>query len=116
MGHSEGGRSISAGYTYNENKYDSGYASSDGTAYFPQTPKHLLKLWTMYTLPDEWSKVRLGGGVNFQSSNYQSGSACSGPVSANGSCTRVPYNFTQNAYATVSLRGEYAINDNWSAA
>ncbi len=65
------GWQVAAGYTYNINKYTSGDGSSNNAAFMPQTPKHLLKLWSMYQLPGELSAIRLGGGVDAQTTNYQ---------------------------------------------
>ncbi len=47
----------SGGYTYNLNEYTAGDATTNGTSYNPQMPKHLLKLWTMAQLP---GRCRIG--------------------------------------------------------
>lgn len=109
------GWEISLGYTYNENKYRSGYGASNGTAYFPRTPRHMLKLWTMARMPGRWSDIRIGGGINAQSKTYVAGSAS--VIDASGNITgTTPYQFTQDAYAVVSLKGEYRIADHWTAS
>ncbi|WP_169800579.1 TonB-dependent siderophore receptor, partial [Sphingobium cloacae] len=92
------GWEMSIGYTYNENKYRSGYGASNGAAYFPRTPRHMLKLWTMARMPGNWSALRLGGGINAQSKTYVAGSASI--IDASGTITgTTPYQFTQGAYA-----------------
>lgn len=104
-----------AGYTYNENEYKSGYGSEGGTSYMPQTPKHLLKLWTTYQLPGSLSQWEVGGGVNVQSRNYVSGSA-SVLDADSGEFTTIPYRFSQGGYAVANVRVQYEINDNWTAS
>lgn len=110
------GWQLSLGYTFNINEYKSGYGARNGTSYTPRTPKHLVKLWTMAQLPGSWSAARVGGGVNWQSDNFITGTAATfntetdrydGPT--------VPFSFTQKAYAVVALRGDYRLNDHWSA-
>lgn len=109
------GWDISLSYTFNENRYEEGYGANTGTAYMPRTPKHLAKLWTMVELPGELSSFRVGGGINAQSTTYAAGNAT--VFNANGVATGIaPYRFTQPGYAVVGLRGEYEINDKWSAA
>ncbi len=105
------------GYTYNINKYTTGNGSQDNTAFMPQTPKHLLKLWSMYQLPGALSAVRLGGGINAQTRNYQTGTASTyNPNTGLFNGPTVPYQYTQGAYVVVNLLGEYHINEHWSAA
>jgi len=62
------GWQVSAGYTYNQSKYleDSGSLRA-GAAYDTQTPRHLFKLSTMYTLPGALNAWRVGGAVRVQS-------------------------------------------------
>ena len=111
------GWQLSAGYSYNKNKQESGYGDGqDGITFSPQTPKHLLKLWTMAQLRGAWSDVRLGGGVNWQSKNYVSGSAGTyNPETNEFDGDPVPFRYTQKSYATVDLRGDYRLNRTWSA-
>ncbi|QXI40677.1 TonB-dependent siderophore receptor [Pseudomonas xantholysinigenes] len=54
------GMQVAAGYTYNTTH------SAAGGPISAQTPKHLLRVNTLYTLPGEWSRVSLGGGVSAQ--------------------------------------------------
>jgi outer membrane receptor for ferric coprogen and ferric-rhodotorulic acid len=64
------GWKLFTGYTYNTNKYAQDI-SSEGKSFNTYTPKHLLRVWTTYQLPGEWSRFTIGGGVNAQSSNYR---------------------------------------------
>lgn len=59
---------LMAGYTYNKSKYlkDSD-AGAAGSPYDTQTPRHLLKLSTMYRLPGVYEQWRVGGAVRIQS-------------------------------------------------
>ena len=111
------GWQASLGYTYNVNEFKSGYGTRNGTAYTPRSPKHLLKLWTMAQLPGAWSALRVGGGVNWQSENFASGTAATyNPVTDRYDGPAVAFKYTQGAYAVASVRGEYRINAQWSAA
>jgi outer membrane receptor for ferric coprogen and ferric-rhodotorulic acid len=109
------GWQLFAGYTYNENQYKKGYAALDDTAFFPRTPKHLLKLWTMAQLPGTLSALSVGGGINGQSKTFLTGTAVNyGP---NGAVLgNVPFQYTQGGYAVVSLRGELRFSEQWTAA
>ncbi|MEE1924037.1 TonB-dependent siderophore receptor [Pseudomonas sp. 148P] len=55
------GLQVFGGYTYNLT------ASSGSEALSTETPKHLAKLSTRYTLPGEWKQVTVGAGVQAQS-------------------------------------------------
>ncbi|MBC3453319.1 TonB-dependent siderophore receptor [Pseudomonas mosselii] len=61
------GLQVAAGYTYNTT------SSSDGGPISAQTPKHMLRLNTNYTLPGEWSRLSIGGGVSAQNSYVDKG-------------------------------------------
>ncbi len=63
-------------------------------------PRKLLKLFTRYRLPGAWSGLTLGGGVNWESSNYT--------MSYNpaGNLERVQ----QSSFALVSLMARYDFN------
>jgi outer membrane receptor for ferric coprogen and ferric-rhodotorulic acid len=67
---------ISAGYTLNNTKYVRDTASNTGKALRTTTPKHLVRLFTNYTLPGELNQWSVGGGINLQSEiTSQSGTA-----------------------------------------
>lgn len=111
------GWDLQLGYTFNINEYKSGYGSNTGTSYSPRTPKHLLKFWSMLKLPDDWSAARLGGGVNWQSINYVTGTAATyNPQTDEYDGPTVPFQYSQKAYAVVALRGEYQLDPNWLVA
>lgn len=110
------GWDLQLGYTFNINEYKSGYANN-GASYSPRTPKHLVKFWSMVKLPGDWSDVRLGGGVNWQSINYVTGSAATyNPASDKYDGPTVQFDYSQKAYAVVALRGEYKLDPNWLVA
>ena len=96
------GWEVFAGYTYNLNKRESGYGADDGATYFPLTPRHLLKLWSMVELPGTQENVRLGGGVTAQSRTFMESTQTD--------------DYSQGGYAVASLRGEYRFFERWSAA
>ena len=63
-------------------------------------PRKLLKLFTSYRLPGEWSGLTLGGGVNWQSSTYT--------VATNPAGN--PERLQQSSFALVSLMARYEFN------
>lgn len=67
---------ITAGYTLNNTRYVRDTASNTGKALRTTTPKHLIRLFTSYTLPGELNQWQVGGGLNVQSEiTSQSGTA-----------------------------------------
>lgn len=54
------GLQVAAGYTFNTTRQSSGGPIS------AQTPKHMLRLNTNYTLPGAWSRASVGAGVSAQ--------------------------------------------------
>lgn len=92
---------VFAGYTFtNTRNYDNS-ASTDYVAFSSIAPKHLFKLWTTYTLPNELDKWTLGGGLyaSSQFSNKDSGGTLVAP-----------------GYATVSASVSYKINEHYTAS
>ncbi|WP_454256447.1 TonB-dependent siderophore receptor [Pseudomonas sp. Marseille-Q8238] len=55
------GLQVMGGYTYNMT------SSSSATALTVDTPKHIARVSTSYTLPGNWSRLTLGAGVSAQS-------------------------------------------------
>lgn len=55
------GLELLAGYTYNTS------SSSTGAKLTTDTPKHIARLSSSYTLPGDWSRLTLGAGVSAQS-------------------------------------------------
>ncbi|RYF49478.1 MAG: TonB-dependent siderophore receptor, partial [Comamonadaceae bacterium] len=70
-----------------------------------QIPRTTAQLFTTYQLPGEWSRLTLGGGVNWQSRFYQAPNA--GTSSLGGQ---------QNSYALVSLVARYAFTTKLNVA
>nr|WP_154666118.1 TonB-dependent receptor [Thauera linaloolentis] len=66
---------IGAGYTYTKTKYIKDVnKSNEGQPFDTDLPKHLLKLTTTYTLPDEFQRWRVGASLYRQSKIYNKGS------------------------------------------
>ena len=87
------GLQVAAGYTFNTTR------SEDGGPISAQTPKHLLRLNTLYTLPGEWNRFSVGGGVSAQS-GYEDA-----------------YNGTDNSgRAIFDARAAYKVDSNWTVA
>ncbi len=63
-------------------------------------PRKLLKLFTSYRLPGEWRGLTVGGGVNWESSNYTMS------YNPSGNLERVQ----QSSFALVSLMARYEFN------
>ncbi len=85
------------------------------------TPKHLAKLWTVYTLPDRLSDWKVGGGVNIQSASYASGTAYrvdgKNPTGNYYDVSReTPFDFAQGGYAVWDAMVEYKVDENWTVA
>lgn len=110
------GWDVSLGYTFSLGKYKSGYDDQDGADYTGDVyPRHLLKLWSMYRLPVDDGKWRVGGGVNLTSGTTVSGSATVYDNAGNKSGT-LPFQYRTGFYPLVALRAEYRIDQHWSAA
>ena len=114
---------ISAGYTFNQNEYKSGFESLNGQAYHSQTPKHLFKLWTVAQLPGVAARWKVGGGVTAQSANFKSGTICLENASYTVGdkqyfyCTvSAPYAFTIGSWAVVDAHAEYQLGTSWVAS
>lgn len=91
---------LSAGYTLNNTKNLRDTASNTGKAIRTTTPRHLLRLFSSYTLPGELHAWSVGGGVNLQSEiTSQSGTAFA----------------RQGGYATASAFVSYRISRNLQA-
>lgn len=86
---------VSASYVYN-----SIHDKTDGEVAYNTTvaPKHLLKLWSRYQLPGEWSPLSLGGGVTAQSRTYAEGSG---------------FYYQQGGYALLNLFAQYQLDRHW---
>lgn len=91
------GWQVSAGVSYSIAK------DGDDEVINTYVPKTLVKLFTTYKLPNEWSKLTIGGGVNWQSK----ASDVIGPNSER---------FTQEAYVVANLLARYQFDTHLSAA
>lgn len=92
------GWQVSGGYTFRITQ------DAQGDKLQTVTPQNLFKLFTSYRLPGEWNKLRVGGGVNWQSRIYTNDT---GPNNER---------FTQGSYAVVNLMARYQWNDNFYTA
>ncbi len=106
------GWEVLAGYTYNRIENN-----TEETLYSSITPKHTLKLWTMYTLPGSLSDWRVGGGVTAQSAAYVNGIASDiDPLTGEVLSSDHPFKFNQAGRAVYDAMVEYQVDDNWSVA
>ncbi|MEN0035525.1 MAG: TonB-dependent siderophore receptor [Cellvibrio sp.] len=111
---------INAGYTYDDNKEE--YGANDGKRYSSNTPKHILRLWSSYQFTGALDKLRVGGGVQAQSSFYQSGTVNAwnptGGLDGKGAFDgpAVPYDFTEAGRALWNTFAEYRLDSHWSLA
>ncbi|MHC9085830.1 TonB-dependent siderophore receptor [Luteimonas sp. RIT-PG2_3] len=105
--------SLFAGYTFNQNEYGGGY-EENGSAYMPQTPRHLFKLWTTYGFDGALEGLKIGGGATVQSDSYVSGTVVIFDPDGNAVGDPVPYRFTQGGYTVLSARAEYPLSKTWS--
>lgn len=95
---------IFTGYTYNRNKN-----AEEDKVFSALTPRHMLKLWTSYNLPGDYSKWTVGGGVTVKS---RQGTA--GTVRING--VSEEYEIRQGGYAVWDAHVSYRIDDQWQMA
>ncbi|WP_074966957.1 TonB-dependent siderophore receptor [Paracoccus aminovorans] len=93
-----------AGYTWNHNKN-----TRDDMVFSALTLRHMLKLWTDYTLPGDWSKWTLGGGVTVKSAQATAGTARIAGVTQ-------AYRIEQGGYAVWDAHVGYRIDDRWQMA
>ncbi|OCW57470.1 TonB-dependent siderophore receptor [Hoeflea olei] len=76
----------------------------DGNDVNTTIPREMVRLFTTYTLPGEWNRLTIGGGVNWQGETYL-------PISTSTGTVR----YTQSPYATVGLMARYDFNATVSA-
>lgn len=108
------GLQLIAGYTFNSNK--SKDEASNGR-YNSVTPRHLLKVWATYRLPDEARKWKIGGGVQAQSAHYVSGTATTyNPQSGQWDGESQAFRFSQGGYAIWGARIDYEVAPRWNLA
>ncbi|MNG60429.1 Ferric-pseudobactin receptor precursor [compost metagenome] len=104
------GLMVMGGYTYTNTRN-----RETSKAFSSVTPKHLAKLWAVYTMPDEWADWKVGGGVTAQSANYVSGTSYR--LDAGGNVyDEVPFDFSQGGYAVWDAMVEYRVDEHWTVA
>ena len=92
------GLQLAAGYTFNNNKFLRD-PSQEGEVFSTETPRHLLRIWGDYRLPDQLKDLSVGLGVNWQS-------GLDNPIS----------NVHRPSYSTWNARVAYDVTPNWTAA
>ena len=102
------GWQVFAGYTWNHNKNE-----NEDAIYSALTPRHMLKLWTDYTLPGELSKWTVGGGVTVKSKHANTGTYWSW---AGDHWDQPRFEIKQGGYAVWDAYVNYQIDDRWNLA
>lgn len=104
------GWQLLAGYTYNQVRND-----TESTLHSTITPRHMLKLWSVYTLPGALSDWRVGGGMTATSPTYVSGKAYRFDAAGNAVDSH-DYDFSQSGYALYDAMVEYDVDEHWTVA
>ncbi|QLF93484.1 TonB-dependent siderophore receptor [Pseudomonas sp. ABC1] len=94
------GLQVSAGYTYNRNRYLQDTDKALEGKPFDYGPRHVLRLWSDYQLPGDQGKWRVGAGVNFRSEQKTNSTTRLNPV--------------QGSYAIWNAMLAYRIDGHWS--
>jgi len=94
------GLQVLAGYTYYAKR------DKDGALLEPTIPNRLFRVSTSYRLPGEWSKLTIGGSVNYQSGIYYDeysglGRASQGGLTVIGLMAR--YEFSKKLSASLNI-------------
>lgn len=104
------GVNLYAGYTYNNNR-----DKTTNAALSSITPRHTVKLWGTWQLPDQASAWKLGAGATVQSTQYVSGTASTfNPATGLFNGASVPFRYTQGGYAVWNALVEYRVNPRWT--
>ncbi|MBS7777568.1 TonB-dependent receptor [Acidovorax sp. CCYZU-2555] len=90
------GWQLTAGYAFARSEDTAGQRVSN------YLPLHSLKVFTAYRLPGDWSRLTLGGGVNWQSATNGDGDS--------------PLNVRQGAVPLVNLMARYEVDQQLSLA
>ncbi len=102
---------VMASYTLNLNKN-----RTVGGELSTITPKHMAKLFSTYRLPGDWSKFRVGGGVDIQSATKVSGTASYYDSNGNVTDADVPFDYQQSGYAVWNALVDYQLDEHWNVA
>ena len=95
---------LSAGYTLNNTKNVRDTASNTGKAIRTTTPRHLLRLFSSYTLPGDLHAWSVGGGINLQSEiTSQSGTAFARQGGYTTASAFVSYRISRNLQAQLNV-------------
>ena len=95
---------LSAGYTLNNTKNVRDTASNTGKAIRTTTPRHLLRLFSSYTLPGDLQAWSVGGGINLQSEiTSQSGTAFARQGGYTTASAFVSYRISRNLQAQLNV-------------
>lgn len=70
-------------------------------------PRKLLKVFTTYDLPGIFERLTVGGGVNYRSKAYSTGT---NPILSTPT-NPVPFRFQQGGYVLVNLMARYAVTE-----
>ncbi|MGE8498335.1 MAG: TonB-dependent siderophore receptor [Pseudomonas sp.] len=97
------GWQVGGGYTYTTTEYLKDSAALQGNVLRTTDPKHLLRLFTTYRLPDAYSAWTVGGGVQAQSDIYATGNYLGRPARAE-----------QAGYAVYNAMLGYRIDEHYS--
>lgn len=105
------GWQVFMGYTYNHNKDD-----DSNQTYSALTPRHMLKLWTSYDLPGDYSRWTVGGGVTVKSRHANSGRFWYNNPDASVGWEERDYEIRQGGFAVWDAQVQYRIDDQWNLA
>lgn len=101
------GWQIVLGYTFTDTEYlrernpDGTPSAVEGRDFSSITPRHLVKIWSNYQFTGDFSRLSLGGGVNFQSGIY---------------LLDETYKIEQSAYGIVNARIGYKLGAGMDAS
>jgi outer membrane receptor for ferric coprogen and ferric-rhodotorulic acid len=76
----------------------------------------MAKLFSTYRLPGDWSKFRVGGGVDIQSATKVSGTASYYDSNGNVTQADVPFDYQQSGYAVWNTLVDYQVDEHWNVA
>lgn len=89
-----------AGYTYTDTEYVRD-RDNQGKAFSSITPRHVLKVWTNYTLPWQERRWSVGAGLQMQSEYTKASNLIT---------------LRQGGYTTMNMRVGYRVNPKWNVA
>lgn len=94
---------LGAGYTFSQTKYrQDANKDREGTLFDTNLPRHMFKLNTVYMLPGEFKRWRVGANIYSQSSIFNKGS----------NSTFGDFHVEQGSYAIVGLMAGYEVSKN----